>query len=130
MPPRFASAVLQFATLPVSSTSYAPRITVWIQPPRAISNEVTLSKNDAPGVERDELAGGVVDVGIDLVLFRHHAPVAEDAVLGVQDHVAALEVVRDHRRDADAEIARRCLPCTSFAAFLAMPWRVSAGLSL
>src|SRR5262249_49377639 len=56
------------------------------------------------GRQRDELAGGVVDVGIDLGLLRHHAPVAEHAVLGVEYHVAALEVVRDHRGDADAEV--------------------------
>ena len=49
MPPRFASAVLQLATLADWSTSYAPRITVSMRPPRAISNEVTLSKKDAPG---------------------------------------------------------------------------------
>ena len=87
-----------------------------IRPPRAISNDVTLSKNERAGVQRHELAGGVVDVGIDLVLVRHHPAVAEDAVLGVQDHVAALEVVRHHRGDADAEI--------HVGAFLDEPGRV------
>ncbi len=56
------------------------------------------------GRERDELAGGVVDVRIDLVLFRHHPAVAEHAVFRVEDHVAAQEVVRHHRGNADAQV--------------------------
>ena len=56
------------------------------------------------GRERDELAGGVVDVRIDLVFFGHHPAVAEHAVFRVEDHVAAEEVVRHHRGDADAQV--------------------------
>src|ERR1700757_4324788 len=68
----------------------------------------------AEGIGRGEIAGGrqfadrllagIDEVGVDLVLIGER-PHAEHAVLALQVHVdAGRDVVRDQRRDADAEI--------------------------
>src|ERR1700759_2272789 len=55
-------------------------------------------------VHRDVLLAGVYQPGLDLVLRRRRAH-AQPAVLGVEDDLAAVRhMVRDQRRDADAQI--------------------------
>ncbi len=63
----------------------------------------------AAGAQRHMLAAGVDEPRVQGFGFRRR-PHADDAVLGVKDHLAlGRHVIRDQRRDADAEIDRPSL---------------------
>jgi len=48
MPPPIIPGADQLARSPLPPTWYVPRMTAYSRPPRAISNDVTESKNDVP----------------------------------------------------------------------------------
>ena len=68
MPPPIMPGADQLARSPLPPTWYVPRMTAYSRPPRAISNDVTESKNDVPSRVVTNMPARVVQVGVEVLV--------------------------------------------------------------